>query len=288
MMRGPGEESQKHTSILPRILSWAPTAPILLTLVGILVYGIFANAYSRFYGELGLPPEDVGLNYIGTLSRSVGLLFAVLGYAALIGIYLAVRMIADGVPDSSSIVDERSEMDSRGSEGRTWYPDKPTRAEEKEEDNGERGSMEMRLAEELALLVIRFIRWLLRIPGLPVLLSIILMSGSLNLAATKLADGAHVRAEAVAEGRAVAPWKIGAFDLLAIRADPVDIVWEPSKSTTGAPTTGLYLGQSNGIAIVYDAANGEVLRIPSDWAVLHIKNCDRPINSSSCINRITK
>lgn len=44
-----------------------------LTVLGALLYGFLAIAYAAFYNALGINPEDVGLNYVTTLTRSAGL-----------------------------------------------------------------------------------------------------------------------------------------------------------------------------------------------------------------------
>jgi hypothetical protein len=52
----------------------------VLAVLGLLLYGVLRVAYSRFYGELGLAPDDLGLGYLELLVQSavgaVGLLVA--------------------------------------------------------------------------------------------------------------------------------------------------------------------------------------------------------------------
>ena len=56
----------------------AAIATVGLGLSGILLYAVTSIAYSRFYGALGLNPNDVGLTYASTLANSVGMvLYAV-------------------------------------------------------------------------------------------------------------------------------------------------------------------------------------------------------------------
>jgi hypothetical protein len=48
-----------------------------LTFIGILLYGILAYSYERFYEALGLEPHDVGLTYGTTLMRSSGFIIEI-------------------------------------------------------------------------------------------------------------------------------------------------------------------------------------------------------------------
>jgi hypothetical protein len=49
----------------------------LLTILGVVFYGIFALAYHRYYDELGISPEEVGLSY-GTVVWRAALATAIL------------------------------------------------------------------------------------------------------------------------------------------------------------------------------------------------------------------
>lgn len=50
-------------------IAWS-NPPAVLTLAGIVLYGIVAFAYSRFYGELGVTPGEVGLGYAEVIRRA--------------------------------------------------------------------------------------------------------------------------------------------------------------------------------------------------------------------------
>jgi hypothetical protein len=53
-----------------------------LTIIGLVTYSLLRLAYSVFYDQLGLEPEDVGLGYGGILSQSItGLVFLVVLFA---------------------------------------------------------------------------------------------------------------------------------------------------------------------------------------------------------------
>jgi hypothetical protein len=63
------------------------TAAKIAALCGILIYGGLFLAYQRFYGAFGIQPEDVGVNQIFILSRSIALIpqagWVVIGFVAL-------------------------------------------------------------------------------------------------------------------------------------------------------------------------------------------------------------
>jgi hypothetical protein len=50
----------------------------VLSFIGILLYGVLAFSYERFYEALGLDPQDVGLTYMTTLMRSSGFIIEIL------------------------------------------------------------------------------------------------------------------------------------------------------------------------------------------------------------------
>jgi hypothetical protein len=50
--------------------------PVILVASGLLMYAYLSVCYDRFYGSLGVDPNDVGLSYTGTLTRSSGFVIA--------------------------------------------------------------------------------------------------------------------------------------------------------------------------------------------------------------------
>jgi hypothetical protein len=89
------DEKQQTTAAeqTRKSMPWRDTfgtvAPIL-ALSAVVLYAYLAICYDRFYGSLGVDPNDVGLSYTGTLARSSG--FA-LGYL-LVAAWLAVGPLA--------------------------------------------------------------------------------------------------------------------------------------------------------------------------------------------------
>ncbi len=80
-------ESEQTSSWNARVSQWLAFAVPLLSLTGLISYGILKSAYSRFYGELGLRPEDVGLGYTEILGESL------VGLALLEGLLVAISAL---------------------------------------------------------------------------------------------------------------------------------------------------------------------------------------------------
>jgi hypothetical protein len=57
--------------------AWLASAPAVLTVVGVIMFGVLTIAYSQFYGRLGLSPDTVGLGYVNALIRSSGLVMLI-------------------------------------------------------------------------------------------------------------------------------------------------------------------------------------------------------------------
>ena len=90
------DEGQQPTEIKKtgRTPLWRDTlghAPAVLLVGGLLMYGYLSVCYDRFYGSLGVDPNDVGLTYAGTLAHSSG--FAILSLVVLANIPTGVLAI---------------------------------------------------------------------------------------------------------------------------------------------------------------------------------------------------
>jgi hypothetical protein len=97
-------------------------------------------------------------------------------------------------------------------------------------------------------------------------------------------------------GKAVSP--IGAWflpfrglDVLAIHAAPatVEPAGKPSDSPAAERLRGrrlLYLGQSGGTVVLYDAATQRAVYVPGSSVILHVANCDaKPPPDPACRKR---
>jgi hypothetical protein len=93
--------------------------------------------------------------------------------------------------------------------------------------------------------------------------------------------------ETVRSGNPVRPFQLYGLPLLSIQADSA-VVWPTSKARTlpgiwdlhDRPV--LYLGQTNGIAVLYDPGHGRVVYAPMSLIVMHVSNCAGSPSPSAC------
>ncbi len=93
-----------------------------------------------------------------------------------------------------------------------------------------------------------------------------------------LVSQAGDRASQVEQGYPVHPNRVGPVTVLAVRADPVVI--EESGKPEDEPSIGklkkrplLYLGQANGVAVLYDTAAQQAVYLPQSTVLLKVGNC---------------
>ena len=235
----PGERPQASMGLLWReALSHTPA---LLLLSGLLIYGYLSLCYQRFYGSLGVDPNDVGLSYAGTLARSSGFVVAYL--------LVATYLIGGG---TGAVRHARS---------RWGMPH--TRA--------------MTTIQVLSALIA------------------FLIAASLGLTISEARDAARD----VQAGLPVGPLQFleNPFGegpllpvlILAVHADPATV--EPAGKPGDSPAVErlrgrklLYLGQSGGIVVLYDAAADRAVYAPASALILKVANCDaQPSPDPACV-----
>jgi hypothetical protein len=205
--------------------------PGVVLLGGLFMYAYLSICYDRFYGSLGVDPNDVGLTYAGTLARSSGFVITtlfIIAYcsSALIGALHGARYRRLHATDSPE--------------------------------------MYRRLAA-VSLVVVGGIAFYLSPPMV------------------RASDAAReVRA-----GRPVAPVPFTflftpdlalPIPVLAIHADLVTVepAGKPSDSPAAQRLQGkklLYLGQSDGTVLLYDATVQRTIYVPASSMVLQVVNC---------------
>jgi hypothetical protein len=93
--------------------------------------------------------------------------------------------------------------------------------------------------------------------------------------------------DTVRSGHPVRPLQLYGLPLLAIQADSA-VVWPTSKARTlpgiwdlhDRPV--LYLGQTNGIAVLYDPGHGRVVYAPMSLIVMHVSDCAGSTSPPAC------
>jgi hypothetical protein len=88
--------------------------------------------------------------------------------------------------------------------------------------------------------------------------------------------------EEAAVGKAVNDPKIGIFPFLGVRAEPALVSWKAKSDPVTLPRCVLYLGTSDGDAILYDHRSSSTFHLSADDVVLDLKSsmssCEAPIN----------
>ena len=82
-MAQPAEPARGQEGLWLRIL---PLLPGVITVLGVVLYGALLGSYRRFYGAFNVDPEDVGLGYVTTLTRSMG-------FIVLLALAVAIALI---------------------------------------------------------------------------------------------------------------------------------------------------------------------------------------------------
>lgn len=101
---------------------------------------------------------------------------------------------------------------------------------------------------------------------------------------TYLAD---VQADLVKHGQWLEPVRVANLEILSVRADPVEMLpidESPLALEIADRTDGhdlYYLGESGGIAVVYDATDQSVWRVSLNQMVLRTENCETTLTDSA-------
>jgi ABC-type multidrug transport system fused ATPase/permease subunit len=283
-----------------RLFSFSSVAnvPALLTALGVALYGLVNIGYSTYYGQLGLDPDDVGLDYASTLRRTTFLvlialmiiLAAVISYIQRTSRRLAESQSALEIEHTAAVNTEylavleqqleerRDQRDSLGPKERVEKLElsmdimnlendiRGLRFEVAEQEISARKARSRVLEEQLQAAqrqsaVTR--RLLFRALAIALILLV---------AIVVLRYYCRSKAEDVKNGQAVAPTAVLGLTVLAIEAIPAMV--QPIGDTTnsvilsnlaGKPL--LYLGRADGNLVLYEEGRG-ALHIPASSVVL--------------------
>ena len=237
----------------PSPFNWLSLGPAVIPAAGVLLYGALNIAYSLFYGRLGVSPEDVGLGYASTLSRSTGfVLVVVLGFVFGVSPILwqrslrRQRMLAKeeayryvpGLGDREYEEMRRQELDMMRRQQQAWFDQLHNR--------------------RVAMVVIATITVFLIVP---------------TMVAPVFSAG---RANDVRAGIATTPVSVLGLTILDVHANPATIRATGKRGETAAidelqSEKLLYLGQSNGISVFFSSSAKHAVYIPSSSIVLRIE-----------------
>jgi hypothetical protein len=210
--------------------------PAILLAAGLFMYAYLSICYDRFYGRLGVDPNDVGLSYAGTLARSSG--------------FVVVYLVA-AVFVSAMVVAIRPSRQVVTIGFRHWrVPVHP------------RWNVAVAVLV-VGLMVVSLLGWPLYVAG----------------DAARHVQSGYPVGTVLLPGPPDTPFPFPPLPVLAIRADPASI--EPADKPADSPSvqrlrgrTLLYLGQSDGTVVLYDARTNRAVYVPGSTIILHVANCD--------------
>jgi hypothetical protein len=223
------------------------TIASLLALWGVIMYGYLSYVYDQFYGALAVDKSDVGLGYATTLARSSG-------WIALTSFFLFIGLVIRGVVELLLVL---SIMNYPG-----WHM-----YDVQEKFSHVVGYV---AARALLLVVVIVIGILLVVPTVAYSLRIPLREEQRAV-------------EAVQAGSPIGPVRVYGFTLLGIRADAATVLPKGKSGELPAVDTLLkrkllYLGQTEGTAVFFDAAIQRAVYLPLDDIVMDLS---RPEPSSA-------
>jgi uncharacterized protein YjbI with pentapeptide repeats len=218
--------------------------PAIVAGLAILLYGVLYLLYSRFYGPLGVPLDDVGLTYANIFVRSLGLLALLLAPFVLAG---AILMLRIPTRKRHYSVNELGTLSS-------WQLSRLA------ERRRPPWNWNLRTMQWIAALIVFTI-------------TIYYIWDSFGRLTLLQAEFTSVSTQLGFPSEAPT---IGPLTVMDVQVAPVELVW------TSTPTprqkalrvhTLLYLGQARGVYVLYDATTQDAVYVSSGSAVLSAVNC---------------
>jgi hypothetical protein len=223
---------------------WAPIGEFFalidtakLAIIGIVWYGFLSITYDQFYRPLGINPSDIGLNYAALIAASVGTALVVL-----LPIFLTVMaLIALALLLRSRLL--------RMGLGRFIYY----------------GDYWPRLVQRLAVVFFS---------GLAIMATAVIIY--------QFPLRAGEEAKEVQQGHRVSPVRmfLSPVPALSIRADPVVAIQGTAVRKTGesspveslTPTGLFFMGQSNGVIVLYDSNSRRAIYLPASSVLVSVQS----------------
>lgn len=262
--------------------TWAdrwPPALTLLSVLGVATYAGLRLAYSGFYDRLGVSPEELGLGQFDLLLRSIGLI----GLTAMAAIALAVFIVLLGAAlpaatGASQLVNWMLDKAPRWGVvvmivgGASWFSGMAFLPGWLRQYLFYAPPAALLLAAPLAYLVFPDLRGK-HVERAKTMLSHLWLIGAVVVGALSVAVIAATTvilapaaAQAVQQGRSYRDWSVP------WRGDPATVVWlqQPAGKDPLGGHCLMYLGQANGIDVLYDVDAHRSVRIASASVVLLI------------------
>jgi hypothetical protein len=253
---------------------WLSDIPALLTAAGVVLYGMLNTAYSLFYGRIGVNPEDVGLGYAATISRSTGFVVIVVCVSALVLLPALWAYILNR--QWRRIAEEGAEVNRRAAQvileqaGGAQALKEAAKSDEASADYLlEAVGQHMAAAREAEASRERP-RHSQRLPLLAILILLLVLMPLAPLLA-------YPRANEVRRGQEVSPVRVFGITVLAVRASHAAVRATGKPGETVAidylrSRDLLYLGRTDGTIVLYDSRSDEVIHVPASLIVLQIES----------------
>jgi hypothetical protein len=275
-------------------LSWkdlASNATAILAVSGVVMYSILTLANGRFYGALSVSPNDVGLGYANTLASSVGavltlVLVLALAACAIFLVTFAILLVVNVV---------------RAVRGTSRRVKRPRLSKALSDESGAVDALAIgsllvsvgRIGVVTSLLDIFDNLREVRKTTLKVTVWGVVVVAVL-LIAYALPRVASDRGQAASNGRPVSPPRlpVAAIAVLPLHADPAEVqavgdktkapalVELSSRPSNWSPL--LFLGQTGGIAVLYDSELKRSVYVPMAAVLLTVSNCAAATPPASC------
>lgn len=295
LLNGPGNKKQKAWNQARRRAGWAidhyVAVASMITILATLFYGY---AYTVFFQQLGITPEQAGLTPPWFLTRS-----ALGGLALTLCVALALyAFVLPVIP----LRDDAAAQTDKGSRRKTFLNlvivllgASYMVAFALALDTPFRGALFIG-AIPLAIFLLTSFRLMTHdnraFPNLrpinfdfdkylAIFLVPVLPIGLITAAAVTITN-AYLYGGKASDGYAVRAPKAFGLPLLGVRAEPALIDWRKGSSRPGFPPCALYVDGADGSSFLYDQRSGRTLQVQSDVMDIELRNrvdnCDAPFN----------
>jgi hypothetical protein len=231
------------------------------------------TAYSLFYGSIGVNPEDVGLGYAATISRSTG--FVVI--AVCVSVFVFLPALWTNILNRSwrRGAEERAEANRRAAQVILEQAGDAQALKEAAKSDEATASVVLDAVGRHMAAAREAEAWRERPPHsqrIPLLFAILILLLVLMPLAPLLA---YPRADEVRRGQEVSPVRVFGITVLAIRASHAAVRATGKPGETVAidylrSRDLLYLGRTNGTIVLYDSQSDEAIHVPASLIVLRI------------------
>ena len=255
------EVSKRPQSIdIPSLLQ---LAPVVVLAVGLVAYGVLYLTYDHIYSGIGVSPSEIGLDYLGLLSRAPGALVWI-APAVLLGLGLVWSSIA-----ASENGPQETTPTSVGAEQNTNDPAPPTGT-----PVGLRAKIGYTALAALSLIIVGLVIYFIVLPVIQLSLS---FSRRFNDEVNVFTSNIEFTSQQLKAGLRIEPIRFYGVSVLDIRATPSRVLWIGEAPSTNDPALkdiieGVrcvsYLGSSDGKSVLFDPYLQSVLRIPESEGLI--------------------